>query len=141
MAKRELSRTPALGLTTIEKQQCLQSRHRLGWGQFYVGLWGDSQIMQFHVETYRKPLMSLISSKKNLDELPLKIQRFRVRLMLYACTISIWQESGCSRCFVPLSFSMTTDSDESQIAEEVSEQASKSNHGKDSINGDQIGGD
>ena len=49
--------------------------------------------------------------------------KLSVRLILYAFTISIWQESGCSRCFVPLSFSTTTDSDESQFAEEVSQQA------------------
>ena len=36
--------------------------------------------MSFHVETDHKPLVSLLSSKKNLDELSPRIQRFRMRL-------------------------------------------------------------
>ena len=43
--------------------------------------------MSFHVETDHKPLVSLLSSKKNLDELSPLIQRFRIRLMRYMYTI------------------------------------------------------
>ena len=42
---------------------------------------------QFHVETDHKPLVSLLGSK-NLDELPIRIQRFRMRLMRFSYTIS-----------------------------------------------------
>ena len=44
--------------------------------------------MSFHVETDHKPLVSLLSSKKNLDELSPRIQRFRMRLMRYIYTIA-----------------------------------------------------
>ena len=44
--------------------------------------------MSFHVETDHKPLVSLLSSKKNLDELSQRIQRFRMRLMRYMYTIA-----------------------------------------------------
>ncbi len=42
--------------------------------------------MKFHIETDHKPLISLFG-KKNLDELPVRIQRFRMRLMKYNYTI------------------------------------------------------
>ena len=42
---------------------------------------------QFHVETDHKPLVSLLGSK-NLDELPIRIQRYRMRLMRFSYTIS-----------------------------------------------------
>ncbi len=41
----------------------------------------------FHVETDHKPLVPLLSAKR-LDELPLRIQRFRMRMMRYTYTIS-----------------------------------------------------
>ena len=44
--------------------------------------------MSFHVETVHKPLVSLLSYKKNLDELSPRIQRFRMRLMRYMYTIA-----------------------------------------------------
>lgn len=43
--------------------------------------------MEFHVETDHKPLVTLLSSKKNLDELTPRIQRYRMRLMRYTYTI------------------------------------------------------
>ena len=43
--------------------------------------------MTFHCETDHKPLIPLMSTK-NLDELPPRIQRFRMRLMRYHFTIS-----------------------------------------------------
>ena len=82
-------------------------------------------VMQFHVETYHKPLVSLLSSKKNLDELSPRIQRSRMRLMRYAYTIShvpgknLVAADALSRS--PLVRPLTAD--ESQLAEEVSEQA------------------
>ena len=44
--------------------------------------------MSFQVETDHKPLVSLLSSKKNLDELSPLIQRFRMRLMRYMYTMA-----------------------------------------------------
>ena len=44
--------------------------------------------MSFQVEADHKPLVSLLSSKKNLDELSPRIQRFRMRLMRYMHTIA-----------------------------------------------------
>ena len=43
--------------------------------------------MSFKVEPDHKPLVSLLSSKKNLDELSPLIQRFRMRLMRFMYTI------------------------------------------------------
>jgi len=50
------------------------------FSDFLVGL-------SFHVETDHKPLVPLLSSK-NLDELPPRIQRLRMRLMKFTYTIS-----------------------------------------------------
>ena len=44
--------------------------------------------MSFHVETDHMPLVSLLSSKKNLDELSPRIQRFRMRLVRYMSSIA-----------------------------------------------------
>ena len=38
--------------------------------------------LQFHLQTDHKPLVPLFSNK-NLDELPIWVQRFRLRLMRY----------------------------------------------------------
>ena len=43
--------------------------------------------LRFHVKTDHKPLVPLLSSK-NLDDLPLRVQRFRLRLMRYDFSIS-----------------------------------------------------
>ena len=43
--------------------------------------------LQFHIQTDHKPLVPLFSSK-NLDELPLRVQRFRLRMMRFLYTIS-----------------------------------------------------
>ena len=43
--------------------------------------------LQFHVQTDHKPLVPLFSSK-NLEELPLRVQRFRMRIMRFQFTIS-----------------------------------------------------
>jgi hypothetical protein len=43
--------------------------------------------MQFHVQTDHKPLVPLFSSK-HLEELPLRVQRFRMRMMRFQFTIS-----------------------------------------------------
>ena len=45
-------------------------------------------VMSFHVETDHKPLVSLLSLKKNLDELSQRMQRFRMRFMRYVYTIA-----------------------------------------------------
>ena len=43
--------------------------------------------MCFKVETDHKPLVSLLGTK-NLEDLPVRIQRFRMRLMRFTFTIS-----------------------------------------------------
>ena len=58
--------------------------------------------LKFHVQTDHKPLVPLLSTK-GLDELPLRVQRFRMRLMevsvlYFTCAR---QESHHCRCSVP----------------------------------------
>ena len=43
--------------------------------------------LRFHVQTDHKPLLPLLSTKR-LDELPLHVQRFRMRMMHYTFSIS-----------------------------------------------------
>ena len=43
--------------------------------------------LRFHIQTDHKPLVPLFSSK-NLDELPVRIERFRMRMMQFLFTIS-----------------------------------------------------
>ena len=43
--------------------------------------------LQFHIQTDHKPLVPLFSSK-HLEELPIRVQRFRLRMMRYRFTIS-----------------------------------------------------
>ena len=43
--------------------------------------------MEFHIHTDHKPLIPLFDDK-NLDELPIRVQRFRLRMMRYKFTIS-----------------------------------------------------
>ena len=43
--------------------------------------------LEFHVETDHKPLVPLLGAKR-LDELPLRVQRFRMRMLRYHFTIS-----------------------------------------------------
>ena len=51
--------------------------------RFHQYLYG----LRFHIETDHTPLVPLLSSK-NLDDLPLRVQRFRLRLMRYDFSIS-----------------------------------------------------
>ena len=44
--------------------------------------------LKFHVQTDHKPLVPLLSTKR-LDELPLRVQRFRMRLMRFQFSISL----------------------------------------------------
>ena len=44
--------------------------------------------LRFHIETDHKPLVPLFSPKKGLDELPLRFQCFRLRMMRYSFSIS-----------------------------------------------------
>ena len=43
--------------------------------------------IEFHIQTDHKPLVPLFSSK-HLQELPLRVQRFRMRMMRFRFTIS-----------------------------------------------------
>ena len=43
--------------------------------------------LKFHIHTDHKPLVPLFSTKR-LDELPLRVQRFRLRMLRYHFTIS-----------------------------------------------------
>ena len=43
--------------------------------------------MEFHIHTDHKPLVPLFGSK-NLEELPVRVQRFRLRMMKFKFTIS-----------------------------------------------------
>ena len=43
--------------------------------------------LQFHIHTDHKPLVPLLTTK-GLDELPVRIQRFRLRLMRFSYTVS-----------------------------------------------------
>lgn len=43
--------------------------------------------LRFHVQTDHKPLVPLLSNQR-LDELPLRVQRFRMRMMRYTFSIS-----------------------------------------------------
>ena len=51
--------------------------------RFHLYLYG----LRFHIETDHKPLAPLLSSK-NLDDLPVLVQRFQLRLMRYDFSIS-----------------------------------------------------
>ena len=42
--------------------------------------------MKFHIQTNHKPLLPLLGNR-NLDDLPARIQRFRMRMMKYHYTI------------------------------------------------------
>ena len=50
--------------------------------------------MTFHRETDHKPSLSLLSSNRRLEELPLRVQQFRLRLIQYQFTIS--HVPGCN---------------------------------------------
>ena len=43
--------------------------------------------LEFHIETDRKPLVPLLSTR-NLEDLPARVQRFRVRMMRFTCSVS-----------------------------------------------------
>jgi len=58
--------------------------------------------LKFHVQTDHKPLVPLLSTKR-LDELPLRVQRFRMRLMRFQFSISHVPGKSLitARCSVP----------------------------------------
>ena len=49
------------------------------WSDFLIG-------MEFHVETYHKPLVHLLSTQL-IDKLPIRIQRFHMCMMRFKFTI------------------------------------------------------
>ena len=74
-------------LTTTEQRYAQIEKEALAFtwacerfSDYLVGL-------QFHIETDHKPLVPLFSTK-NLDELPIRVQRFRMRMMRFLFTIS-----------------------------------------------------
>ena len=74
-------------LTTTEQRYAQIEKEALGmtWAceRFQNYLLGRT----FHIETDHKPLVPLMSSK-NLEDLPLRVQRFRMRLMRFDFSIS-----------------------------------------------------
>lgn len=66
--------------TQIEKEALAIAWACDRFGDYLMGL-------KFHIETNHKPLVPLLSAKR-LDELPLWVQRFRMRLLRYQFTIS-----------------------------------------------------
>ena len=64
----------------IEKEALATTWALEHWSDLLIGL-------KFHVETDHKPLVPLFSTKL-IDELPVRIQRFRMRLLRFDFTIS-----------------------------------------------------
>ena len=64
----------------IEKEALATTWALEHWSNLLIG-------MRFHVETDHKPLVPLFSTKL-IDELPVRIQRFRLRLMRFDFTVS-----------------------------------------------------
>ena len=74
-------------LTPTEQKYAQIEKEALGitwacerFGEYLIG-------MQFEIQTDHKPLVSLLGAK-NLEELPARIQRFRMRLMRFTFTVS-----------------------------------------------------
>ena len=53
--------------------------------------------ISFHIQTDHKPLVPLLSTKL-LDELPIRVQRFRMRLMRYDFTYQPYPRQGSRYC-------------------------------------------
>ena len=66
--------------TQIEKEALAVTWACERFRDYLVGL-------HFHIETDHKPLVPLLTSK-NLDELPIRVQRFRLRLMRFSYSVS-----------------------------------------------------
>ena len=64
----------------IEKEALAVTRACKRLSNYLIGI-------QFHIQTDHKPLVPLLRYK-NLDELPIRVQRFRMRLMRFSYTIS-----------------------------------------------------
>ena len=79
--------SPSHALTTTEQRYVQIEKEALAitWSceHFSDYLLGKT----FHINTDHKPLVPLLSTK-NLDELPVRVQRFKMRLMQYSFTIS-----------------------------------------------------
>ena len=74
-------------MTPTEKRYAQIEKEALALTWAYERFSGYLFGLQFHLQTDHKPLVSFFS-KKNLDELPIWVQRFRLRLMQYSFTIS-----------------------------------------------------
>ena len=67
--------------------------------------------LTFHIETDHKPLVPLLSTKC-LDEMPLRVQRFKLRLMRYHYTIS--HTAGKDLCTADILSRAPTDTPDTQ---------------------------
>lgn len=75
--ERGTSRLQVQGPDQIEKEALAFTWACKSLSDYLIGL-------RFHIETYHKPLVPLFSPKKGLDELPLRLQRFRLRMLRYS---------------------------------------------------------
>lgn len=78
-ASRAMSPTEQL-YVQIEKEALGITRASERFADYLVGL-------EFHVETDNKPLVPLLSTR-NLEDLPARVQRFRMRMMRFTYSIS-----------------------------------------------------
>ena len=82
-----------LGAVLLHKQPDGEKRYAQIEKEALAFTWGCERFsdyllgLTFHIQTDHKPLVPLFSSK-NLDELPIRVQRFRLRMMRFDFTIS-----------------------------------------------------
>ena len=78
----------SMSLTSAETRYAQIEKEALSITRAYDQLRNYVMGMSFHVETDNKTLVSLLCTNRRLEELLLRVQRFRLRLMQYQFTIS-----------------------------------------------------
>ena len=74
-------------MTPTERRYAQIEKEALAFTWAYERLSDYLTGLRFHIETDHKPLVPLFSTK-NLEGLPLRVQRFRLRMMRYSFTIT-----------------------------------------------------